>query len=188
MSVMPYAGTPTPNFEESSRHEWVSAGEDNLWFLYLESLMLGSGMHNAIVKGVADMIFGHGLDATNKDQHIDQWLKVKVLFGDETCLKRAAFDLKLYGQCYLNVIWSQDRTTISEVHHVPCANVRSGKVNDEDEVTHFYYSTDWEEIALGYSGQLNHYRDGIAAGSDGPIVSQWIHFAVGGGLVEVNFP
>lgn len=147
MSVMPYAGTPTPTFEESNRHEWIDAGEDNMWFLYLESLMLGSGMHNAIVKGVADMIFGHGLDATYKDQHIDQWLKVKVLFGDETCLKRSAFDLKLYGQCYLNVIWSQDRTTISEVHHVPCANIRSGKVNDEDEVTHFYYSTDWENVS-----------------------------------------
>ena len=147
MSVMPYAGTPTPAFEESNRHEWIDAGEDNMWFLYLESLMLGSGMHNAIVKGVADMIYGHGLDATYKDQHIDQWLRVKVLFGDETCWKRAAFDLKLYGQCYLNVIWSQDRTTISEVHHVPCANVRCGKVNDDDEVTHFYYSTDWEHVS-----------------------------------------
>ena len=147
MSVMPYAGTPTPAFEENNRHEWIDAGEDNMWFLYLESLMLGSSMHNAIVKGVADMIYGHGLDATYTDQHIDQWLRVKVLFGDETCLKRAAFDLKLYGQCYLNVIWSQDRTTISEVHHVPCANVRCGKVNDDDEVTHFYYSTDWEHVS-----------------------------------------
>ena len=44
------------------------------------------------------MIYGHGLDATYKDQHIDQWLRVKVLFGDETCLKRAAFDLE--------VVWS----------------------------------------------------------------------------------
>ena len=58
-----------------------------------------------------------------------------------------AFDLKLYGQCYLNVIWSQDRTTISEVYHVPCANVRCGKVNDNDEVTQFYYSTDWEHVS-----------------------------------------
>ena len=118
-SAMPFAPSASPVFEESSQKEWVSMGQDNLWPVYLEELMLGSGMHNAIIKGVADMIYGHGLDAVNKDNHIEQWLRLKMLVGDETCLKRAALDLKLYGQCYLNPIWSQDRTTISEVHHVP---------------------------------------------------------------------
>lgn len=143
---MPYGTTPAPVFEENSRHEWVDAGDDNMWFLYLESLMLGSGMHNAIVKGVADMIYGHGLDATHKDQHIEQWLRVKQIFGDETCLKRAAYDLKLYGQCFLNPIWSQDRTQIVEVHHVPAANVRAGKADDSDKVSTYYYSTDWTSV------------------------------------------
>lgn len=143
--VYDYSPTGIPVFEESTSNEWVTMGEDNLYPYYLESLMLGSGMHNAIVKGVADMIYGHGFDSPTKDSHIDQWLRLNVLFGDGTCLKRAALDLKLYGQCYLNPIWSQDRTTIAEVHHIPAASIRAGKANDQDEVEVYYHSADWSQ-------------------------------------------
>ena len=145
-SAMPFAPSNSPVFEESSNKEWVSQGQDNLWPIYLEELMLGSGMHNAIIKGVADMIYGHGLDSANKDNHIEQWLRLKALFQDETCLKRAALDLKLYGQCYLNPIWSQDRTSIVEVHHIPAATIRCAKANDDDEVETYYHSADWSDI------------------------------------------
>lgn len=144
---MPYAPSASPVFEESSTREWVTQGEDNLWPLYLEELMLGSGMHNAIIKGVADMIYGHGLDSKSKDSHIEQWLRLKMLFKDETCLKQAALDLKLYGQCYLNPIWSEDRTNIVEVHHIPASNIRAGVANDDDEVELFWHSADWSDIS-----------------------------------------
>ena len=144
---MPFAPSNSPVFEESANKEWVSQGEDNLWPIYLEELMLGSGMHNAIIKGVADMIYGHGLDSPTKNNHIEQWLRLKALFQDETCLKKAALDLKLYGQCYLNPIWSQDRTSIVQVHHIPAATIRSGKANDNDDVELYYHSADWSDPA-----------------------------------------
>ena len=46
--------------------------------------------------------------------------------------------------------------------------------------------SDWEEIALGYSGQLGAYSEGIQRATGKLVVSQWIHFAVTGGLVEVS--
>jgi ATP-dependent helicase/nuclease subunit A len=46
--------------------------------------------------------------------------------------------------------------------------------------------SDWEEIALGYSGQLEAYAEGISRATGKPVVSRWIHFAVTGGLVEVS--
>lgn len=146
-SAMPFAPSDAPIFEESSNKEWVTMGSDNLYPIYLEELMLGSGMHNAIIKGVSDMIYGHGLDSSSKDSHIDQWLRLKTLFQDETCLKKACLDLKLYGQCYLNPIWSQDRTTIAEVHHVPSGNIRAGVANDDDEVEVYWHSADWSDVA-----------------------------------------
>jgi len=49
-------------------------------------------------------------------------------------------------------------------------------------------TADWENIALGYSGQLKAYADGIAKTTDRPVLSTRIHFALTGGLVEVTFP
>ena len=43
---------------------------------------------------------------------------------------------------------------------------------------------DWNSKALSFSGQIAVYRDAlIAAGR--PFASAWIHFAVGGGLVQI---
>ncbi|MDG2046787.1 MAG: PD-(D/E)XK nuclease family protein, partial [Halioglobus sp.] len=45
--------------------------------------------------------------------------------------------------------------------------------------------SDWEKIALGYSGQLAAYADGINRAMDKPVIARYIHFAVTGGMVEV---
>jgi ATP-dependent exoDNAse (exonuclease V) beta subunit len=44
--------------------------------------------------------------------------------------------------------------------------------------------SDWEEIALSYSGQLQAYADGIVRATGRPVLSRWIYFGVTGGLVE----
>ncbi|MEZ5571090.1 MAG: UvrD-helicase domain-containing protein [Halioglobus sp.] len=45
--------------------------------------------------------------------------------------------------------------------------------------------SDWEEIALGYSGQLEAYAEGVVRGTGKPVVSRWVHFGVTGGVVEL---
>jgi ATP-dependent exoDNAse (exonuclease V) beta subunit len=45
--------------------------------------------------------------------------------------------------------------------------------------------SDWEEIALGYAGQLGAYAEGVVRATGRPVVSGWVHFGVTGGLVEV---
>jgi len=144
-SVLDYQGTNVPQFADANNNEWISFGADNLYPLYLEELYTSSSINGALVKGIADMIYGGGLDSETKDAHVDEWLRLQKLFGDGEALKRACFDLKLYGNCYLNPIWSQDRTTIAEVHHVPASNVRVGKADDQDNVTEYYYSPKWAE-------------------------------------------
>ena len=143
LSVLNYQSTNTPHFVESNNKKFIEMGADNHYPHYLEQLFASSSIHGAVVKGCAEMIYGEGLDSTDKDLHIEQWLKVKQIFGSGDCLRRATFDLKLYGQCYLNVIWSQDRSTISEVHHIPASTIRCGIADDEDNVQLFYHSTDW---------------------------------------------
>ena len=145
MSVLNYATTNVPIFSEQPNKEYIEIGVDNQYPHFLEDLFASSSIHGAIVKGVSEMIYGGGLTSETKDQNIEQWLKVKQIFGDETCLKRASGDLKLYGQCYLNVIWSVDRSTISEVHHIPASTIRCGIADDEDNINVFFHSTNWSD-------------------------------------------
>ena len=46
--------------------------------------------------------------------------------------------------------------------------------------------SEWEEIALGYSGQLGAYATGVEKATGKSVVSRWIHFGVTGGLVELR--
>jgi hypothetical protein len=148
LSVLNYNSTVTPVFKESQNKEWIDMGTDNLYPHYLEELFASSSIHSAIVNGVAQMIYGEGLEALNKDENIEQWLKVNQIFSDKDALKRCALDLYLYGNSYFNIIWSQDRSTISEVHHVPSATVRCGVANDEDQVEIYYHKANWADNSV----------------------------------------
>ena len=142
-NVLNYTSSVTPQFRESQNKEWIDMGSDNLYPHYLEELYSSSSIHSAIVNGISQMIYGEGLNAVSKDSNIEQWLKVNEIFSDKDALKRCAFDLELYGNCYFNIIWSQDRSTISKIHHVPSATIRCGVANDEDHVDIFYHKTNW---------------------------------------------
>ena len=91
---------------KSKGQEWVDYGIDNLYGDYLRDLFLSSSTHGAIVNGVADMIYGGGLDATDRednDQKKEQWLRLQELLNnsDDGLLQKIAFDIKLYGMVYL---------------------------------------------------------------------------------------
>ena len=75
-------GLPThelPLFQEKPGREWVDYGYDNAYGDYLRDLYLGSSIQSAVVSGVSEMIYGEGLDATDREQKPDQWLKTQKL-------------------------------------------------------------------------------------------------------------
>lgn len=150
-NMFDYTNPLTPEFVEIAEESrpYVKMGDDNMYPHYLENLYTGSAIHGAVVKGVSEMIYGLGLISPDQDKHVQQYLALTELFGDKTCLKRLCFDYKLYGQGYLNVIYSADRTKIAEVHHIPAAKIRAGKCNDDGRVDTFYYSDDWSLVSQG---------------------------------------
>ena len=138
-----------PHLVEKSNQDWVSFGEDNLYPNYLLDLFLGSAINGALVKSIGAMIYGEGLAATNADESIDtkeSYLRLTELLhnSDDDVLKDLAMDLKLFGGCYVNVIWSRDRSRIAKMKHIPAQYIRSGKIID-GEVEHYYYSADWSK-------------------------------------------
>ena len=147
-SILDVPTHEVPVFEEKQGRQWVAYGADDMYGQYLERLFLQSSIHSAIVAGVGDMIYGEGLEATDRelnDGNKEQWLRLQTLLNDSTddLLKKVALDLKLYGQCYINTIWSRDRTRVAEMKHLPVHCVRSGLADASGDVELFFYATTW---------------------------------------------
>jgi hypothetical protein len=144
-------GLPThelPLFQEKTGRDWVDYGFDNLYGSYLRDLYLGSSIQAAVVNGVSEMIYGEGLEATDREEKPDQWLKTQKLFenSDEDILRQLCFDLKLYGQCYVQVIWNRVRTEVAELRFLPAHTVRSGIADAQGRVDCYYVSPDWSRM------------------------------------------
>ena len=149
ISVIHLAEYNLPTITETNNKDWIQFGSDNLYPQYLLELYNGSSINNAIIKGVSSMIYGEGLDATDReddDNKKGSWLALNTLLHNspKDTLKCLAFDLKLFGMCYVNTIWNRPRTKIVEFRHIPAQYIRSGKADAYGKVNDYYYSADWE--------------------------------------------
>jgi hypothetical protein len=135
----------SPKIKEVSNREWISYGEDNNYFQYLIDRYNGSPTNNAIVNAVSSMIYGKGLDATNSNKKPDQYAQMISLFDNDS-VRRLAYDLKLMGQCAIQVIYSKDRTKIAQIEHMPVETLRAEKCNEKGDIEAYYYWKDWSKI------------------------------------------
>ena len=135
----------TPEIVEKSNKEWVSYGADNNYFKYLIDRYNGSPTNNAIINGISEMIYGRGLDALNSNKKPEQYAKMISLFHKDM-VRKLCYDLKLMGQCAMQVIYSKDKKTIAQVEHIPVENLRAEKCNDKGEIVAYYYSDDWSKV------------------------------------------
>ncbi|MGI9555050.1 MAG: hypothetical protein ACR2M6_03660, partial [Vampirovibrionia bacterium] len=152
----------SPEIVEKSNKEWVAYGNDNNYFQYLIDRYNGSPTNNAIINGVSEMIYGKGLDALDSNRKPEQYAKMISLFHKD-CVRKLCYDLKLMGQCSMQVIYSKDRKTVARVEHIPVENLRAEKCNEKGEIEAFYYSDNWSKVkraddctripAFGYSNE-----------------------------------
>ena len=61
-------------------------------------------------------------------------------------VRKLCYDLKLMGQCAVQIIYSKDRKTIAQLEHLPIETLRAEKCNDEGDVPAYYYFKDWANI------------------------------------------
>ena len=132
----------SPKIKETKTDNFVSYGEDNNYFQFLIDRYNGSATNNAIINGMSEMIFGRGLDATDSNKKPEAYAQMITLFHDD-CVRRLSSDLKLMGQCAMQVIYSKDRKTIARVEHIPVETLRAEKCNEKGEIEAYYMHPDW---------------------------------------------
>lgn len=145
LTVVNLSNYASPEIIESSSKEWVSFGSNNDYFSYLIQRYEGSPTNNAIINSISLMIYGRGLDATNSSKKPEQYAQMISLLKKDM-VKNLSHDLKLMGQCAMQVIYSKDRKTIARVEHIAVENLRAEKCNEKGEIEAYYYSDNWAKV------------------------------------------
>ena len=133
----------SPEVKEVRNKDWVLYGSDNNYYQYLIDRYNGSPTNNAIVNGLSEMIFGKGLNATDASRKPDEYAQMISLFKKDV-VRKFCYDLKLMGQCAIQIIYSKDRSKIAQIEHLPIETIRTEKANeDSGEIEGYYYHSDW---------------------------------------------
>ena len=142
----------SPVITEAYGKDWIEYGTEtykNQYPQFLIDLYYNSSTHAALVNQTAAMISGQGLhieDETNLEALVRLKKFIAAANSHETLqevIDKIAFDLKLQGAYALNIIWSKDRTEISEIHHIGVEKIRAGVPNELGKVDTYYISPDW---------------------------------------------
>ena len=140
-------GADVPLYKENpSINGWIDFGDDNLLPNYYLSLMARSSIHNAILKGKAQMIGGNGFNKDNLSNEALNFLKNPYNeFDMEEILARISYDLEVYGGFCLNVVWSKDRSRIAEIAYISPQRVRVAIPDPKfPNIESYYLCDDWE--------------------------------------------
>lgn len=136
----------SPEIVENKNKEWVEFGAENNYFGYLIDRFNGSATASACINGIAQMIYGRGLDATDSSRKPDEYARMISLFKKDD-VRRLAYDLKLSGQCAMQVIYAKNKQTIEKVQHLPIETLRAEKCSaDDKEIQAYYYHPDWANL------------------------------------------
>lgn len=141
---------PQPTERVNKTKKWVEMGADNLYPNYLISLSIKSSLHSSILKQKSMLIGGGGWTKPNLSPEAQLFLK--NIYNDDDLdeiLFKCSTDIELYGGFYLNIIWSKDRNTISEINYIDPSKVRIC-IPDVDEKypqgEKYWVSDGWENV------------------------------------------
>ena len=143
--ILQLAKYEAPVIQEAKRENWVEFGEDNDYYNFLINCYTNSTTNNAIINNVARLIYGRGLSATNANKKPNDYASMMAMFNKD-CVRHLCMDLKMLGQCAMQIIYTKDRKKIAGVHHIPVQLLRAEKCNADGKIEGYYYSDNWEDV------------------------------------------
>ena len=142
LNGLPNNALPVVTEDTRTRYAWIPFGihgHDD--FFDAVNLAYNQSTTNAAcIEGVADLIFGKGI--YSKKEEFNTILQ-RILPQED--VKRAAFDLKLFGNAAFQVYWNDEHTKIIKFYHIPVQTLRAEKIYDNPKIQNYYYCTDWND-------------------------------------------
>ena len=136
----------SPNIVVDKRSDVVKYGTDNMFPQQLLDLSVQSSLHTAILDKKTKMVVGEGFNYTggNNKKTEDFIKQVNPYENMNDLLMKCGTDLEIFGGFGLQVIWTRDKKSIAELYHSPFQNLRSGKVNEKNQIEEYFYYDDWK--------------------------------------------
>ena len=144
LMIIPKYGTqpyPSSKVFEDDKGKIVYYGEQNDFPHYIIELYNKSSINATAINAITDAIVGGGL--TTEDAFIlDRANRDGESWND--IFKKVALDRALFGGYALEVIWSNDRTKITDVYHIDFSYVRAHSCNHKGIVPGYFISSEFE--------------------------------------------
>ena len=129
--------------DTKTRQTWVPVGvyDNDDFFFLIEEAYNTSTTNAACVEGIADLIYGEGIYTKNVE--FEDTLK-KVLSKNDG--RKISFDLKLFGNAAMQIVWNDDHTQVLRMYHIPVQKLRAEKLYGEPQIQNYFYCVDWNDM------------------------------------------
>jgi hypothetical protein len=140
ISIVNLSAYTSPVIQENKKSDYIEYGSDNNYFQYLIDRYLYSATNGAIITGIANMIYGKGLDALDSNKKPNEYAQMKSIIKDSD-LRKIALERKLLGMAAMQVV--MQGKMVKQVLHFPMQTLRAEKCNDKGQIEAWYYHHDW---------------------------------------------
>lgn len=140
ISILNLSAYTSPVIQENKKNDYIEYGSDNNYFQYLIDRYLYSATNGAIITGIANMIYGKGLDALDSNKKPNEYAQMKSIIKDSD-LRKIALERKLLGMAAMQVVI--EKKQVKQVLHFPMQTLRAEKCNDKGQIEAWYYHNDW---------------------------------------------
>ena len=126
---------------EDDKGKIVYYGTRNDFPTYIIELYNKSSIHGTAINAIKDGIVGGGL--TTEDEEV---LEIANRDGESwnDIFKKVALDRTLFGGFAMEIIWSNDRTKITDVYHIDFSYLRSHRMNERGIVPGYFVSSEFQ--------------------------------------------
>lgn len=143
--VLSLASYVAPELTESKDGDYVQYGDKNSYYKFLIDRYTNSATNNAVINGVSRLIYGKGLTALDAASKPNDYASFITMFKSED-VRKLVIDLKMLGQCAMQVLYSKDHKKVISVQHISVHLLCPEKCNKEGEIANYYYSDNWDNV------------------------------------------
>jgi len=140
LSIINLSNYVKPVVEEIRGKDWVLNGRNNSYFQYVEDRFIGSPTNSTILNAYANLIFGRGLMARNASRQPMQYAKMLTAIPKKDLRKVVKQYSKQFNAAF-QIITNVNGT--KQAKFIDVTKLAFNKVEDDDEITGFWYSNDW---------------------------------------------
>ena len=143
--VLSLASYVAPELTESKDGDYVQYGDKNSYYKFLIDRYTNSATNNAVINGVSRLIYGKGLTALDASSKPNDYASFITMFKSED-VRKLVVDLKMLGQCAMQVLYSKDHKKVISVQHISVHLICPEKCNKEGKIANYYYSDNWDNV------------------------------------------